>query len=419
MRVPKSLELAFGQEFENLISKFVVHQKLLPEQTSIQSTRYLSRSILPHILRLSQLFNREGKEQESGLHPYWSESSNPAHLRLAYFLYFMPPNLFRTAAVWSELSRLGMKWTTEKFKAIEFGAGPASGAAGIAAGEKFSPLGLPEQASWALIEQNKPMLDLGTEWAKTYFEFLGKKEWTTRTFLRKIHLKDGFLPKSAPRFHLWLMSYFLNEFDTPPSELASLFIQSWEKHLEDEALIILIEPALKLQSRKLLQLRREILLQCSNNKISWLKILLPCLGHQSCGALNQPDDWCHEEVSWWRPPYFQLLDKLSGLDRKTLPFSYLVLAKTSRSREELFPALHSFPTESRYRLVSPAHHEGKDLEFFLCGKDGKRRTRYHPKENDKSEDKDNSGLQRGDVLLGAEVRGNPESSRADKIAKVT
>ena len=50
----------------------------------------------------------------------------------------MPSNLFRVASVWSELGRLGYRWSpsNQKLKAIEFGSGPASGACGIAAAEK-------------------------------------------------------------------------------------------------------------------------------------------------------------------------------------------------------------------------------------------------------------------------------------------
>ena len=128
----------------------------------------------------------------------------------------------------------------------------------------------------------------------------------------------------------------------------------------------------------------------------WLQILLPCLGHQSCGALSKPEDWCHEEVTWWRPPYFKKIDQMASLDRKTLPFSYLVLAKSRRSREEILPELMKNPLSTRHRLVSPTHHEGRQLEFYVCGQDGKRKARYlPPKKLDKDSDEQ---LQRGDII---------------------
>jgi hypothetical protein len=413
MRVPLNLFNAFGADFERQIGEFAVSQGLLPDLESLSSHRYLTRSIAPHIQKLSSLFNREEKEQSAALDPYWKESSNPENLRLAYFLYFMPCNLFRIASVWSELARRGYTWNAgETRRGIEFGAGPAPAACAAAAAEKHSPFDLPKTGRWALIEQDKAMLSLGQSWAENYFVHQGINDWGIRPFHRKISLDSGFLPRNAPTFNAWVMSYFLNEFSNSPGEIAKALIESWNRHLDDEGIVILVEPALKLQSRKLLELRRALLNEKTKRGIDWFQILLPCLGHQNCGALAAPEDWCHEEVSWWRPPYFKILDQLCGLDRKTLPFSYLVITKSKRPREEILPALANF--EQGQRLVSPAHHEGKELEFFLCGNEGKRRARYRPS----SAEDPASELERGDILLGSSIRGDARASRVDKIEKL-
>ncbi len=403
MKVPESLSLAFGSEFERLISDFIHQEKLLPEDQSLSSNRFLSRAVVPHIHKLSQLFNREEKNQASSLPAYWKDSSNPQNLRLTYFLYFMPCNLFRMASIWAELSRLGFRWQPKTLHGIEFGSGPASGLCGIAAGEKFASVNAPASAQWALIEQDQAILDLGAKWAQTYTQNLGTLDWGLRTFHRKIDLKRGFLPKTAPVFNLWIMSYYLNELEISPQELAPLLIDAWNDHLEQEGLVILMEPALRLQSRKLLELRKAILEEQKRRQKNDLTILLPCLGHQNCGALESPDDWCHEEVTWWRPPYIKKLDSLAQLDRKSLPFSYLVIAKTKRSREEILPALNRAPESQRHRLVSPAHSEGRDLEFFTCGQDGKKRARLRT----------DQPIQRGDILLGSALRGDRNASRVE------
>ncbi len=429
MRVPLPLFDGFGQPFEDLISRFATERKLMPEPEAIRSVRFLARSVVPHIQKLSQLFNRivsddiEGnpgnpraqpkvQDQGAALDPYWKSGSNPENLRLAYFLYFMPANLFRVASVWAELSRLGYRWPEGRpMTGVEFGAGPAAGAAGIAAGEHFAPVGIPKDTgNWALIEQDKPMLELGTRWAETYFADKGFGAWGVRPFHRKLDLKEGFLPERAPRFNLWLMSFFLNELHEPAELVADRLLEAWDKHLADDGLIIFVEPALKLQSRRILDLRRVLLERAAATGRDWLKVLLPCLGHQACGALAAPDDWCHEEVSWWRPPYFKVLDGMAGLDRKTLPFSYLVLTKSRRPREEILTALNVGTPEERVRLVSPSHKEGKELEFFTCSQDGKRRSRFHPPHKD-------FDLDRGDILSGVESRGDPRSTRIEKFKK--
>lgn len=415
MKVPLELANAFGPEFEQSIATFAVEAGLLPDTESLKSRRFLSRSLIPHILKLSSLFNRDQKDQSSGIQPYWKESSNPAHLRLAYFLYFMPSNLFRVASVWAELSRLGFQWKAKGLKAVEFGAGPASGASGIAAGEHFCKIGLPSSGTWALIEQDKAILELGASWANHYFSHLGIQDWGTRTFHRKIEIeKGGFLPRTAPKFNLWLMSFYLNEYTLDPRELAKTLLLDWKNHLEEEGIVILVEPALRLQSRRLLTLRKHLLLEIEKERGNGMQILLPCLGHQACGALSDEEDWCHEEVTWWRPPYYRAIDKLAGLDRRTLPFSYLVLVKSKRSREEILPALAASSSAGRHRLVSPAHSEGRELEFFLCGEEGKRRARYRPA----GESDPGAELQRGNIFIDSEIRGDKNSSRVTKYKNI-
>ena len=415
---------AFGEPFQNLIARFAADQKLMTSVEDLSSDRFIARSLIPHIEKLSQLFNRTEKSQDSGLDPYWKNSSNRAHLRLAYFLYFMPSNLFRTASIWAELSRLGFKWPSGRtLKGIELGAGPASGACGIAAGEKYSPTGIPNAGHWALIEQDRATLELGARWANDYFSDVGMSDWGTRTFHRKISFNEPLLPQNAPKFNLWLMSFMLNEFSDPAPVLASRLMDAWERHLEEEGIIILVEPALKLQSRRLLELRKALLVERETRGAFDFQVLLPCLGHQSCGALAAEEDWCHEEVMWWRPPYFRVIDRLAGLDRKTLPFSYLVLARSNRPREEILPALDKSRAESRYRLVSPSHREGNDQEFFICGQDGKRRARFRGKYKQSAmlpaNPDDDARLQRGDLLLNADVRGDMNASRIEKIDRVT
>jgi hypothetical protein len=413
MKIPVALASAFDASFETFIADFAVRQSLIPDTPSLRSNRYVSRAIVPHIQKLSSLFNREEKDQSAALDPYWKESSNPAHLRAAYFLYFMPSNMFRIASVWAELARLGFRWNAgETLRGIEFGAGPAPGASAAAVAEKFAPIGMPQSGNWALIEQDKAMLELGKAWAESYCASQGMPDWGMRSFHRKLKLKDGFLPRTAPRFNAWVMSFFLNEFSESPAEIASHLIRAWDQHMEDEGVIILVEPALRLQSRKLLEIRREILAEVKRRKIDWLQLLLPCLGDQACGALADDEDWCHEEVSWWRPPYFKLIDQLAELDRKTLPFSYMVLVKSRRKREEILPALAG--VSSTHRLVSPSHKEGRELEFFVCSEEGKRRARYRPTgPEDPARE-----LDRGDILTDADLRGDARASRVDKYGSV-
>ncbi|NDD91032.1 hypothetical protein EBZ37_02980 [bacterium] len=417
MKVPSSLSSAFDEKFESLLAEVATADGLLPAASEIRAKRFLMRSVVPHVERLTELFNRiDSETPDSGLEKYWKKGSNPENLRLAYFLSFMPGNLYRVASVWSELHRLGFRWqntvapqnpsgATEGFRAVEFGAGPATASCGILAGEAHAPLGLPKTGNFALIEQDRKTLRLGEKFFASFANHLNLPAYTTRPFHRTLTLDRGWLPPSAPSFHLWLMSYVLNEFHESPEALARSLLKAWEDHLEPEGLAILVEPALRLQSRRLLEVRKHLL---ELDRTGEFQVLLPCLGHQSCGALADPEDWCHEEVTWWRPPYLRQLDEMTGLDRKTLPFSYLVVIRSKRPREAILPALARAKTT--HRLVSPAFQVGSDYEFYTCGtQDGKRRSRLK---------QDFGEIGRGSIFINASARGDTQSTRIDQIDRI-
>jgi len=440
MRVPQSLAHAFGPEYEKILAQTAHEEGLMPDVESMHSDRFLTRSVLPHIETLSARFNRltpvePGEEamplsakeraevQAQGLDKYWKSGSNPKNLRLAYFLSFMPANQARIANVWAELFRLGFNWKAREgknLKGIELGAGPAAGATGIALAESIlkktysgRSVGLPLDGNWALLEQDRATLKLGARWCEQTFQSYDFANWSTRLFHRSIDLEGvSILPRTAPRFDLWISSFFLNESDSDPATIARTLLETWSLHLEEEGVVILVEPALKQQSRKFLEVRKEILKQHSHlrgAKAFPLQLLLPCLGHQTCGALAQDGDWCHEEAQWWRPGYFKKLDQMAGLDRKTLPFSYQVWIRSDRPRSEILPALQGL--QSWARLVSPAHFEGKDQEFFMCSPEfGKKRLRSRLSDV-------HGELERGDILGDPEFRGDAAAGRLDRLSR--
>ncbi len=416
MKTSPELIKAFFDPLETLLQEFTLTNGLLPADETLRSKRFLVRSVVPHIERLSSLFNREEAEKDSALEPYWKLGSNPANLRLAYFLAFMPTNAFRMASVFSELARLGFKWSgSETLRAIDFGCGPASSASGLALALKHCDIGLPTKGSWALMEQDAAILKMGTKWAETVFAHTGLTSWSTREFSRKVDFTQPLLPRTAPKFNLWVSSYFLNEHPLTPEALAQRMMESWKTHLEENGLVVLIEPALRLQSRKLLAIRKEILRLKAEDPSRWdfMQILLPCLGSQNCEALSDAEDWCHEDVSWERPEYLRVIERMTGMDRKTLPFSYLVLvrkpAKKLPAKDlDLSEILKNLPRGRHDRLVSPSHPEGSDWEFFTCGAKGKRRCRM------KDRDGEEKPL-RGEILCNAQTRGDRNSTRIDKV----
>jgi ribosomal protein RSM22 (predicted rRNA methylase) len=185
--------------------------------------------------------------------------------------------------------------------------------------------------------------------------------------------------------------------------------------LEQDGLIVIVEPALKDQSRKLLELRKLLIEEFRHRKTKTpYQVLTPCLGHQKCSALESENDWCHDSVAWWRPTYFKKCDELAGLDRKNLDFSFLVIARSKKTKEELLPALKN--ADRIHRVVSDASKEGPDWEFFVCGWDQKTRGRLNRKLNSEHPVR---SIQRGDVLTHLTARGDTLHRRIETCRNVS
>jgi len=424
MKVPQYLYKDFNENFEKNIFSFLSHEKLLVDHEL--SERTLNRNIAPHIKNLSSLFNRKKTDQSIDA-AYWKKTSNPNNLKLAYFLYFMPFNFFRSASILGELQQLGFKWEShfskKELKIIEFGAGPASGLSGfLFALNSLFPKAF-SSFDCALIDHNKAIGELGEKWLNSFSE-QNNLAISSRFFHRKIELNRPLLPPKSPKFDIWIMSFFLNEYPEPLHNFTPHFLKSIDTHLEEEGLVIIIEPALKEESRKLLEWRKNLIHSMKNSNI---KILLPCLGEQACGALEKPGDWCHEDILFLRPKYIESLDRICNLNHRSLPFSYLILMKTKKSLKEIFPALShpklSTPTEqnSIYRLVSPSHKVGKDLEFFICGQKEKTKARLKPQKisaDEKTKIRETGGKVENELNRGNIISAQLEVDSESEIKKI-
>jgi ribosomal protein RSM22 (predicted rRNA methylase) len=403
MQVPVHLLNFFEKNFQPLMEEFLTEANLVEKIEDLMSDRFLKRSIYPHINKLSTNFNRlESKIVSS----YWNTSQNPSNLRLAYFLNFMPCNAFRNASIWEELRRMGFCWdiTTDTLRVLDFGSGPGSASFGLTLAlmhEKFN-------MKVALLDQDHSNLKLASHWGNYFSRKLGIKI-QFQSFQKKIALNQAsLLPSAAPMFHIWMMSFVLNElYEQEPdlNTIAQKLIQSWDDHLHQEGIVIIVEPALKEQSRKLLELRKMLLQQFGKNPS--YQVLTPCLGHQGCQALSNTSDWCHEEVLFMRPAYLKLMDRITKLNHQSLAFSYLTIIKSKRPRREILQKFKK--SDYLARLVSPSHKQQSDWEFFLCTPDGKKRTRMK---------KINPQPERGDIITNPVLRGENNATRLDSYEDI-
>jgi ribosomal protein RSM22 (predicted rRNA methylase) len=164
------------------------------------------------------------------------------------------------------------------------------------------------------------------------------------------------------RHDIIILSNVLNElFHGNEDRIAkrTLFVKNMlHRLLATDGSCIIIEPALRETSRELLMVRDGL-------REERFSIYSPCLFGEKCSALENPKDWCHEDIPWDPPEIVKEIDSRTGLRKDSLKFSYLVLRKDGLSLTDI----HG---ERSFRVVSdPLVSKGK-IEFYVCGKGGRR-----------------------------------------------
>lgn len=193
-------------------------------------------------------------------------------------------------------------------------------------------------------------------------------------------------PLPAGPFELILASHVLNELflgEGSHLDRRTELVLDLASRLAPGGLLVLVEPALKRTGRELLVVRDRVLQK-------GYSALAPCLLQASCPAIARPRDWCHAERPWRAPPLVDRAGAAAGLERDTLKFSYVVLAKAH-------PAPERTKDQQLFRIVSEPLPEKGKRRYFGCGAAGR-----HPLVRlDRDASPTNAAfdaLDRGDVL---------------------
>lgn len=328
-----------------------------------------------NVKRLSALLTRERDTLPA---PYLKDED----LRKAYVAYFLPANMYKIHIPFEELSLhpAGI-FRKERLKILDLGSGPGTAILGVLyffAAQKENPT-LEFTAVDPIAENLKD--------AEGLFK-LSKGRTSVKASL--VTIKSSIeRTKSLPEgpFDMILLSNVLSEIaHSSPDRIerrTRLLKTILKGSLTEDGSCILIEPALRETSRELLAVRDGLIKESFH-------VYSPCLMDEPCPALINPKDWCHEDVPWEPPSMIKEIDRLIGLRKDSLKFSYLVIRKNALSIRDVCG-------DPPFRVVSePLISKGK-LEYYLCGAGGRRLTVRLDKDKT-GLNEPFRGLKRGDVV---------------------
>ncbi len=309
-------------------------------------------SLARAISKLSDLFN--------GKIPWESPYSRDPDLRCAYLGYFLPVNLPKIQTPLADwLADRPNLWAGRRLRCLDLGSGPGTALLGLCDFVRRLPTeNRPAALDLVAVDQCPENLrDTGL-----LLGALREVEPSLPSFhfqpLRQDLVSDrsGLFPftTGGGRFDLVVAANVLCELmrESPDGleRAKDLVLATVREVLHPAGAIILLEPGLKETSRNLHRLRDHLL------STGTLHVHAPCLHEDGCPALATKRDWCIADVGWEPPALVATLDRLTGLRKGSLKFSYLLLS----------PEAPPDPGPAIWRVVSDVLDLKGERRVYLC-----------------------------------------------------
>ena len=344
-------------------------------------------------LQVKELSDYFTKRQEERPDRYMEDKG----LLAAYVAYFLPVNLPKIIKPLAELfSHPNLKPGSDgSFTVLDLGCGPGTAIVGLMEFLAASP-SFKEKAVFKItaVDSTKEVADEADYFIKKAWEVYSRKladKNMTSMKLRALNLDMGKINEKAiggAKYDVIIMSNSIGEMAGNMTKSTSFVEGLSAKFLKDDGSIIIIEPALRDSSRRLLKLRDGLL------ESGKMNIYSPCLTQEQCIALDNEKDWCHEADEWEAPGIVQELDRLTGFEKSRLNYSYLILRKDGLSLSDVLAEEKG----ERFRVVSDLLVMKGDKRLYLCGERGRIQVgRLDRERSDSNETFDK--LKRGDVVF--------------------
>lgn len=364
--------------------------------SGIFSKKELS-ALAKNVARLSNLLTKER-------HTLPSTYLRDEGLRQAYLLYFLPSNLYKIHIPLKELSLHPLKiLSRERLRILDIGAGPGTAILGIMG--FFSTQETRPSLDFTAVD---PVAENLKDVGMLFKSFMENTRLNASVETRRSKIEtmlDGHLEPLNGPFDIVVLSNILNEVaGLDPQRIAKrvgILKRVMSELLADDGSCLIVEPSLRETSREMLKVRDGLLEERFH-------IYSPCLVREPCPALANPKDWCHEDIPWEPPTNVKEVDRLVGLRKDSLKFSYLVIRKDTLSISDVYG-------KDSFRVISePLVSKGK-MEFYICGPGGRRLiTRLDKDKTAKNEALER--LNRGAIVV---FNGLVDEGRRLKVGKET
>lgn len=309
-----------------------------------------TRILADNVMRLSKMLTSD----RENLPVAYLKDPN---LRNAYLRYYLPANMKKVHLALTDLS-LHPEWLLSKstLRVLDLGAGPGTALLGLLA--FFAQRSQRPTLNCVAVDRVAENLRIAEDLFNSY-RMNKKLDATLKTVRADIETAEHL---TSDTFDLVIFSNMLNElypFDEDRIARRIGIVQTvLGLNLSPDGACIIIEPALRETSREMLEVRDGLVGE-------GFYVFSPCLTSTRCPAVGNQRDWCHEDIPWEPPALIKEIDKLTGLRKDSLKFSYMVLRKDSRSLSDMFGP-------DSFRVVSePLVTKGK-MEFYLCGLHGRK-----------------------------------------------
>lgn len=231
-----------------------------------------------------------------------------------------------------------------------------------------------------------------------------KDDSQLRVRLYRHRLQDAILLKTRKKFDVIILANALAEI-VQDELIPQKYIEQIFRYVTDDGVVVIIEPASRNLSRRLMRLRDALL----QNKTS--HILLPCLHENTCPLIGarKGKEWCHQSRAWLPPFFMKMLNKTLHREINRLKFSYLVLSKKQYQEN----------VETDFLVVSDMLKEKGRQKCYLCTPAGRAElVRLNKMKNRKNQNFDR--ISRGDIITLHDIKRIKQNSwRIEATSSVT